>query len=105
MPRRDDQDNWDRRDGIILRRLFDPVEERFPDAFSLSFSQTLEQERDQELIIASKRDGFTPIRVKQLIEIEVDKPADQFPESSIRVGLDRGNDCTKEFGKIACSQR
>jgi len=33
------------------------------------------------------------------------KPADQFSESSIRVCLDRGNDCAKEFGKIACSQR
>jgi hypothetical protein len=75
--------------GEIIRRAANPIEKRLPNSFRFLPREPLECHSDVEPIAGSQRDRISPMRIEQVVGIEIDKPADQPAKSRLRGCNDR----------------
>src|SRR4029077_21229284 len=58
--------------GKILRRPVDPMKKRLPDRLGLLPVEPLEYHPDLETIAEPQRDDLPPVRIEEIVGIEVD---------------------------------
>src|ERR1700679_1683954 len=91
-------------DEKILRRCFYPVEEFLPDRAHLRVVEALAHHNQFERIVRTETDLLAPMRVEEIVDVELEEMRDQTLKGAVRLRLDRCQSGA-ERGQVMSAQR